>query len=489
MANVEGAPARAGERGFSYPEIKSVVQQHIRRLLAADHDAARVLAEMSEHVRGITAAGEPAAEPVEMRRLLELHLEPLGRFGGEVRVEGVPAPPPLDGGIVRLDDPQRGWMSLLSAWLDCIVANPEQSLASLRRVFLRATDPVGVELNRVFGIDLGRMQPIANPEAWEHDLLRQEETAGLCLDRVTNIVQALGLETPKPMSEVPFALWRHLLRTRPVYDLSAHFTRAGRDTARARVIALRRETEPQSPACLYRVGLTPMPSLPTVPPSMGIEDLAAALGCATSTPVHLELIERAEHLRGSAPTAFSVFLPLEAVASTFSLILNRPPRVLVQDITSTRAPSPRLLRVASSADPERQVRLFRVQMLPRRDWPARQGFLQVYRFRDLGDLGVTACPPGGYLQVSLGDTSKGDSAAAELYFHRWGERRVSFHITGLGLRRAAESGSLILLHSDHETALEVLAAMQGLLGPAGPEVTPQVSILDCQVNWRPYPGV
>jgi hypothetical protein len=169
-------------------------------------------------------------------------------------------------------------------------------------------------------------------------------------------------------------------------------------------------------------------------------------------------------------------------------MLNRPSGVIIQDVTTSRARSPRLLRVSVASEPDQFVRLFRVQLLPRKEWPARQGWRQVYRFRDLGDIGVTTCPPEAYLQVSLPEDGRRGTDDAELYFHRWGQKRVSFRISGLGLHRAAQSGSLILLNSDQDTALEVLAALQGLMGPAAQEIATQVSVLDCQVQWRPTQG-
>jgi len=477
------------EKLLSYENFKQVLQQYLQRLLTSDQDTLAVVAEMLESVKRLSSARELAEAPADMHGALALQPEVLSRYGGVAYIEGLPAPPLLKGGVIKLDDPQVYGMSLISTWLDCIISNPEQSLDSLRKVFLRATDSWGVELNRVFHIDLGRAQPIANSEAWLADLLRGEPVGNLYLARATNIAQALGLEAPTIMGRIPISAWRYLLRTRPIYDLTTRFGRAGRDTARARLVALRRESEDQAGACLYRLGLDPRSPVPEPPPPISLGDLQATMGCTMATPVRLEMIERADHLSGNAPTTFSAFLPLGSLLNTFSLVLNHPPSVVLQDITPPATPfSQRFVRVASSAAPERVVRLFRIHTLVQSDWPSQHGWSRVYRFHDLGDIGVTTCPPEAYLEVALREAGVTEDEEAQVYFHRWGTTRASLRISAGGLHRAAQTGTLILLHADEDIALDILDFLQGLIGPAAQEINPVVSQLETQVHWRPKLG-
>jgi hypothetical protein len=489
MLKVETSLEELEEKILSYESFKQVLQQYLQRLLGSDQDTLAVVAEMLAAVKRLSSERELAEAPIEIQRVLGLQPAALYRYGGVGFVEGVPAPPVLRGGVIKLDDPQVYGMSLISTWLDCIISNPEQSLDSLRKVFLRAGDPWGTELNRTFHLDLGRTQPIAAPEAWLADLLRGESIETLQLARVTNVAQALGLETPVSLGRVPLAVWRHLLQTRLVYDLTARFGRAGRDTARARLIALRREIRGQTAPSLYRLGLAPAPAIPLPPPPITLADLQATLGCTLATPVHLEMIERADHLSGSAPATWSASLPLGSLRQTFSLILNQPPGIILQDITPAPTPfAQRLLRVAAAPDPERAVRLFRIRPLAPDEWPSQRGWTRTYRFHDLSDIGVTTCPPEAYVEVALREAGPDEEEDSEIYFHRWGEKRASLRITAQGLHRTAQTGTLILVQADEDIALDILASLQGLIGPAAQEIDPLVSRLDCQVHWRPRPG-
>lgn len=469
---------------LSYDRFKEVLQQYLQRLLTSDQDTLAVVAEMLDAVKGISAARELAATPPDLHRILELQPEALYRYGGVATVEGTTAPPLLKGGVTKIDDPQVYGMSLISTWLDCIVSNPEQSLDSLRKVFLRATDAWGTELNRIFHVDLGRMQPIADPVTWLADLQQGQTRPHLHLARVNNIAQALGLEPPQPVGPVPLVAWKHLLQTRPVYDLTSRFVRPGVDAERSRLVALRRKQE-QSLTCLYRLGLDPLPTPPHPPSPITLGHLENMLGCPLTAAVRLDMIERADHLSGSAPSTFSAFLPLGAILETFSLVLNHPPEIVLHDVTPPPGNMPqRLLRVAGGA---KRVRLFRISPLPSNEWPSLQGWTRIYRFHDLADIGVAVCPPEAYLQVALREGEMGEPDG-EVYFHRWGNRRLSLRITAQGLRRTAQTGTLILLHCDQPTALAVLSFLLGLIGPVAQEINPLVSELECQVRWRPYTG-
>ncbi len=485
MVKIETALEELEDRIVSYENFKQVLQQYLQRLLGSDQDTLAVVAEMLDTVKRLSAARDLGEAPLDIQHLLQLRPEALYRYGGVALVESITGLPLLRGGTIKVDDPQVYGMSLISTWLDCIISNPEQSLDSLRKVFLRATDSWGIDLNRIFHIDLGRIQPIAAPEAWLADLQRGETARRLHLARVTNVVQALGLETPTAVGQVPLAAWSHLLQSRPVYDLTGRFAHAGRDTARARLVALRREVGGKSLPCLYRLGLDPMPPVPEHPAPITVGDLQATLGCALATPVRLEMIERADHLSGSAPATFGASLPLGNLPYSFSMILNQPEEIIIQDITTPSfPPAQRLLRVASHEQPEQTVRLFRLHTLPQKDWPSEHGWSRVYRFYDLGDIGVTTCPSEAYLEVRLLEGEESEEDRSEVYFHRWGETRASVRISAMGLHRAAQTGTLILLHTDEETALDVLNSLQGLIGPAAQEIDPILSDLDCSVRWR-----
>ncbi len=487
MFKIETPLEQLEEKLLSYENFKRVLQEYLQRLLTSDQDTLAVVSEMLRAVKSLSTAPLLAETPVDMRRALELRIEALRRYGGIARVEDVSAPGLLDGGVIKVDDPQIYGLSLISTWLDCIISNPEQGLDSLRKVFLRATDPWSIELNRTFHVDLGRIQPIGNPQAWLSDLLRGESVSGLHLARVTNIAQALGLEAPVSLGTLPLPVWRRILETRPVYDLTARFGRAGRDTARARLLAWQRE-QGKEPPCLYRLGLDPAPPLPTPSTPITLGELQTALNCSLATPVRLEMIEKAEHLSGSAPSTFCAFLPLGSLPAAFSLILNHPPAIVLHDLTPEPNPfGPRLLRVASTERPQTAVRLFRLHPLPQSEWPGRQGWARIYRFHDLGDIGVMTCPSAAYLQVSLREEDKSNDEA-EVYFYRWGKKRASLRISARDLRRTAQTGTLILLGSDEEVALDLLEALQGLIGPAAQEIHPVLSQLECQVRWRPRLG-
>ncbi len=480
MLKIEATLDELEAKLVSYENFKAVLQQYMQRLLGSDQDTLAIVSEMLDTIKSLSAARSLSETPAELRRVVELKKEALYRYGGVAHVEGVQAPPLLEGGIVKVDDPQVYGLSLICTWLDCIISNPEQSLNSLRRVFLRASDPWAVELNRIFHIDLGRLQPIAEPELWLADLVGDTAATHLTLSRVLNVAQALGLEPTEPVSHLPLAVWRHLLKTRPAYDLSDRFSRGGSE--HSRLIALQREEGKRAVACLYRLGTTPPPA-GKLPPPISLGELAQQMGCSLATPVRLELVEKAGHLSGNTPSIFTADMPLGQVEESFSMALNNPPRLILQDVTPpAHPPSQRLLRVASAEKPERQAQVFRIQPLPQEEWPERKDRTHVYRFHDLADIGVGTCPPDGFLEVVLGNDRA--ESRAEVHFHRWGRQRASLHITAGGLRRAAQTGTLILLGAGEETALDVLDFLQGLIGPAAQEIEPVVSQLDCQVRWR-----
>ncbi len=474
------------EKLISYDSFKQVLQQYMRRLLSSDQDTLAVVAEMLDAVKGISSARELADTPLDTQRLLEVREDGLERYGGVLHVLNSQVAPLLEGGTIKLDDPHVYGLSLICTWLDCIISNPEQSLDSLRKIFLRATDPWGADLNRTFHVDLGRVQPIADATTWLGSLLRGERANSLHLARVTNITQALGLEEPIALGRVPLPVWQKLLNSRPVYDLTTRYARAGQDTARARLIAVRREQDPIP--CLYRLGLDPMPTIANRPVPITLGDLQTRLGCTLAAPVRLEVIERADHLGGSAPTTFSAFLPLGALPDTFARILNSPESIDLKDVTPPTSPlSQRLLRL-SAAGKTQSVRLVRIHLLPPDQWPSGKGWTKVYRFSDLGDIGVATCPSGAYLEVSMNEDDELSVGSAEVSFYRWGSGEHSLRIMGSGLRRAAQTGTMIILHSNVEAALDILTSLQGLIGPAAQEIEPIISELECHVRWKPRLG-
>jgi hypothetical protein len=133
------------------------------------------------------------------------------------------------------------------------------------------------------------------------------------------------------------------------------------------------------------------------------------------------------------------------------------------------------------------VQVFRLQTLPKNEWPDEQGWTRMYRFHDLGQIGVETAPVGSFLQVSIKD-NKVAIENAEVYFQDWGEDRINLRISAAGLRRAAQTGSLIFLGVDEERVVPILDALQGLIGPAAQEIEPVISRLDCQVRWRTQMG-
>jgi hypothetical protein len=486
MFKIETPLEQLEEKLLSYENFKRVLQEYLQRLLTSDQDTLAVVSEMLHAIKSLSTASLLVEAPVDMRPALELRTEVLRRYGGIAQVEDVPAPDLLSGGVTKVDDPQIYGLSLISTWLDCIISNPEQGLDSLRKVFLRAADPWSVELNRTFHVDLGRLRPIASPQVWLSDFLGGASPSALQLARVTNVVQALGLEAPIPLGRLPLPVCRRLLESRPVYDLTARFVPAGPAAEQVRLLAWKRDRK--DPPCLYRLSLDPLPSHPAPSAPVTLGEIQTALNCTLATPIRLEMLEKAEHLGGNVAPTFSALLPLGRLPAAFHLILNHPPGIVMHDLTPEAGPfGPRLLRVASTGRPQTAVRLFRLHPLPPSEWPGRQGWSRIYRFHDLGDLGVDTCPAGAYLQVSLREEGEnGDEA--EVYFHRWGKTRASLRISARDLRRAAQTGTLIFLGADEEVALDLLEALQGLIGPAAPKIQPVLSQLECQVRWRPQLG-
>lgn len=492
MINIEAKLEDLEEKLISYESFKEVLQQYLQRLLTSDQDTLAVVSELLDAVKSLSAARALADTPAELHQVLALQEDALHRFGGLTRVEDDDAPSLLQGGIVKVDDPQVYGMSLICTWLDCIVSNPEQSLDSLRKVFLQTNDPWTLALNRIFHIDIGQRQPIVNPDLWLASLIDKEQASSLHLARLLNTAQALELEPPQPIGPIPLAVWRHLLHTRPVYDLTARYARDSGKPGHTRVIALRGSLsgDDQPLPCLYRLGLPPPPFLPPGK-TVTLGDLQTQMGCSLSTPVRLEGIEKAEHLSGNTPPIFIAHMPLGKLEASFSLILNHPPQVVVEDVTPTTALSTyRLLRVSASKGPSHRTQLFRLQTLPQNEWPSQHGWTRVYRFHNLGEIGVSTCPPGSFLEVSLRDDGEIGTEAeeAEVHFYRWGEGRHSLRISAAGLRRAAQTGTLIFLGANEETALEILTALQGLIGPVAQKIDPVVSRLETQVRWRTRMG-
>ncbi len=482
MREARGGLEELERRLASYENFKRVLQQYLERLLASDQDTLALVAEMLETVKAISGERIAAEPPADIQRILALREEALLAYGGVAHVQDVPAPEPLKGGTVKIDDPRVYGLSLLCTWLDCIVSNPEQSLDSLRKVFLRATDPWGIELSRTFSVDVGRMEPIADADAWLGTLLGDADRVALA--RVTNIAQLLGLEPVRPLASVPVRVWQHLLRTRPAYDLTPQV--AGPFLPRhARVVAVRRDASPQKDGgCCYVLGRTLSTEPSTLKPT-SLEKLAQELGCSLATPVRIELIERGEQLVGYERPLYQATLPLGDLRRALFLLMSHPPDILLHDVTPALTPYGRLLRVASSLEPERRVRLVRVAVPPEDEWPSRHGWQRIYTFSDLGRIGVPTAPPGSFLQILIRNAGATD---AQLYFHGWGGQRLSIRLTTESLQRAAQTGSLILVGCDEGTGLEALACLQGLIGPAAQEIEPVVSRLECQVRWRPQQG-
>ncbi|MBN1483441.1 MAG: hypothetical protein JXA37_01860 [Chloroflexia bacterium] len=472
---------------LSYENFKRVLQQYLQRLLSSDQDTLAVVAEMLDAVKALSSARSVSESPTDLDQVLELRESALRRYGGIAHIEGAPAPPLLGGGVVKLDDPQVYGLSLICTWLDCIVSNPEQSLESLRKVFLKARDSWGTQLNRRFNIDLGRLQPVTNPTLWLADLLGAEKPPLLYLARIYTNAQALGLEPIQDVGTIPLAAWRHLLQSKPVYDLTARYARAGHLTDQARLVALKREKGSEMP-CLYRVGLTPAPAMKPLPDPIPLEQLFHRLGGPPGAFVQVELIEQAAHLSGNVPPILAAHLPLNYIEQAFGLMLNHPPAILMQDVTPPGVSATQcLLRVCSSLAPRSVAQVFRLHTLAQHRWPERQSWSRVYRFQDLGQIGVQSAPPGSFLQVSVPNNHGGEDKA-EVYFQDWGQDRFKLSISAASLRRAAQTGSLILLGVDVQAALQVLADLQGLIGPAAQQISPVVSQLDCQVRWRAHMG-
>lgn len=483
-ANLEELEAKL----LSYENFKHLLQQYLQRLLGSDQDTLAVVSEMLDAVKALSSARALADTPPDLRQVVELRKSALLRYGGIAHVEGPDSPPLLEGGVVKLDDPQVYGLSLICTWLDCIVSNPEQSLDSLRKVFLKATDSWGSYLNRTFHLDLGRMRPISDPSSWLADLLGGKPAKSLYLARVYNNAQALGLESMQRIGEIPLPIWKHLLGTKPIYDLTARYTRPDQDIGPARLVAVNRDGSSKELPCLYWVSLDPSPEMPPLGPPIALTELQSQLGLSPSTPVRLEMIEQAEHLSGNAASVFTAHLPLNRLLDALAMILNHPPAVLIQDITPKNTPpSQRLLRISSSQAPERVVQIFRLQTLPPNEWPGEQGWTRMYRFHDLGQIGVQTAPAGSFLQVSIKDNHV-TIENAEVYFQGWGEERFSLRISAAGLRRAAQTGSLIFLGVAEERVIKILDALQGLIGPAAQEIDPVISRLDCQVRWRAQMG-
>jgi hypothetical protein len=466
----------------SYESFKRVMQQYLERLLASDQDTLALVAEMLETVKAISGERIVPEAPADIHRILALREEALFAYGGVAHVEGVPAPEPLQGGTIKIDDPRVYGLSLVCTWLDCIVSNPEQSLDSLRKVFLRTTDPWGIELNRAFFVDIGRLEPIANGDEWLDSCLGSLERVSLA--RVTNIAQLLGLEPLTPVASVPLRVWRHLLRTRRAYDLTP--AAAGPWLPQgSRIVALHRNIPSGERAFCYALGRELQAQEVRGPRPISFQELQRELGISLAAPVQVQLIEQGEQLVGQAPPLYRAVLPLGDLRRAFVLMLNHPPEVQLHEATPPHSPFGHILRIASSQDPERRVRLVRLSQPPDEEWPSRQGWQRVYTFFDLARIGISTAPPGSYLGIFIRDSGGDD---AQLYFHRWGPQRLSLRLTTRCLQRAAQTGALILIGCDEETALQALACLQGLIGPAAQEIEPVVSRLDCQVRWRAQQG-
>lgn len=477
------------EKLVSYETVKKVLQRYLQRLLSSDQNTLALFAEMLDAVKSLSSARAPMETPADLQRVVELREAALYRHGGVARVEGVPAPPLLEGGIHKIDDPQLYGMSLICTWLDCIVSNPEQSLDGLRRVFLQATDPWAAELNRVFHVDLGRLRPIEDPDAWLDALLSGNTAVILHLAKASNPLQVLGIEAAPSVGQTPLAVWRQLLQTRPVYDLTDRYLTARDRRNQVRIVAMQHEDEGASTAYLYRIGPEPVLPRPPLPRPTSLGTVQTSLQCTLTTPIRLEVIEKTAHLERTSPSVLTIHLPLGDLPRSLALLLNDPPDIVLRDITPLATPpTQRLLRVSSSKQDEASALLLRIEPLPQSEWPSVQGWTRVYRFHDLGEVGINSCPPGSFLEVSRRDMSESGEEEAEVYFHRWGNKRASLRIPAAGLRRAAQTGTLVLLNADKATALDILASLQGLIGPAAHEIEPVVSRLDCHVRWRPHLG-
>ncbi|MGC8873320.1 MAG: hypothetical protein ACP5SI_02575 [Chloroflexia bacterium] len=479
MAEPHGGLEELERRLASYENFKRVLQQYLERLLASDQDTLALVAEMLETVKAISGERVAAEPPADIHRILSLREEALLAYGGVAHVEDVPAPDPLKGGTIKIDDPRVYGLSLVCTWLDCIVSNPEQSLDSLRKVFLRTTDPWGIELSRTFFVDVGRLEPIADGDAWLDALLDGSEQ--LSAARVTNIAQLLGLEPLEPLPPLPVRVWRHLLRTRRAYEITPQA--AGPYLPQgARVVTIRNEPPRKEGVFGYALGRTLRTEQAPLLRATSFDDLQKDLLCSLATPVRLERIERGEQLAGQELPQYTATLPFGALRRALILMLNHPPDILLHDVTPPQTSRGHILRVASASEPSRRVRLVRLSVPPEEEWPSRHGWHRTYTFFNLGRIGVPTAPPGSYLRIDL---REGGTPEAQLYFHAWGSQRLSLRLTTESLQRAAQTGSLILLGCDEETALEALSCLQGLIGPAAQEIEPVVSHLDCQVRWRP----